>query len=249
MVQSRMVLRSWAAWAPGLLTKDDWCAWLPTGGPLEEKQAKPKCKGAPAMLRRRFSMASRMALEAALELLEETGVAADQAHLIYASANGEIATLKALLHTLAHSEPLSPTAFANSVHHTPTGHFGIVTKNKGISRTVSAYRDSFAATVLETAMLLKQQPELPVLVLLADEALPEPFDEMLEAPPFPYGVALLWQVEAYASGTTLDVSWGEQATGEPMHIEPVFEFLRHVLAAQSQFKINSAFGAMSWQKH
>jgi hypothetical protein len=189
-----------------------------------------------------------MALEAALALKETTELDLDRMHLLYASANGEIATLKALLHALSDDEPLSPTQFANSVHHTPTGHFGIVTKNKGISRTLSAYRDSFAATVFEVAMLVRNHPELPVLTLLADEALPEPFDQMLEAPPFPFGIALLWQAEPSEGAIGLDLHWGETTQTKAFYKEPVFEFLRLLLNDEAQFIMNGAFGAMQWQK-
>ena len=80
MSQHRLWLRNWSGWAAGLPKRDDWQKWLPNGGPLEEIEAKPPCKAAKPMMRRRYSLATRMAIEAAGTLSEAADVPLDQVH-------------------------------------------------------------------------------------------------------------------------------------------------------------------------
>jgi len=242
----RTCVLGWEAWAPALQSRDQWRAWLPDGGPLAASDAAPRCKGAPPMLRRRYSLPSRMVIETVLRLCEAAGVAPSETHLIFGSANGEIEVLKALMEDLCQDQPLSPTAFSNSVHHVPTGHFGMATQHKTLSRTLSSYKDTFLCCFLEAACLLRRQPEKPALLVVAEEIPPVPFDMLLAMPPFPYAAALLLGAEG--ASLRFDRAPNGAEPHPRKHIEPAFDFLRWLEGDAPALRLEAAFGVYEWRR-
>lgn len=240
----------WEAWSPQLDEKAKWLAWLPEAGPLPDGNAKPACQGVSPLLRRRFSLTTRMMLETSLELCRQSGVTPNQTHLLFGSANGEIATLKGLLNDLSQASPLSPTAFSNSVHHVPTGHFGMVAQHKTISRTISSYKDTFACLWLEAMCLLRRHPQLPVLMTLADENTPVPFDRLLVGPPFPFAVTLLLRAGSANAAESLTFAPADKAFQATPRLteEPSFDFLRWFVSSDPAFHLETAFGGVTWTR-
>ncbi|QTD49546.1 beta-ketoacyl synthase chain length factor [Sulfidibacter corallicola] len=245
---------AWRAWAPGLPDREAFHTWLLGHGAYEPVEAKPPCAAVPSRLRRRCTYLTRMVLETALPVCDDAGLATDAVNLVYGSRNGEIVILRDLLSDIFDREPLSPTAFSNSVHHTPTGYFGLVTKNKGISRTVSAHRDTFTCAYLEAVMLATRYPETPVLLVIADEQTPEPFDRILHPPPFPHSVAMILAPAPAGSGIGLTRVRNAAPSPEGAGREPaaeegeeqVFSFLRWYLGDEAQLDLDTEFGGVRW---
>jgi hypothetical protein len=244
-------LRGWCGWAAGLTTPDQWRAWLAGDAAPQDATDKPACKTIPAMMRRRCTLNSRMFLESALQLCAENEVEPGKVALMFGSANGEIQVLKKIQESLCANEPFSPTAFTNSVHHTPTGYFAIATQNKGVSRTLSAFDDTFVCAYLDMTAMLSRRENGPVLLVLADELLLEPFDQMLEPPPFPYAIAMLFEkVAPDAPGLRFSrIGSAPDTKAEPLELrEPVFHFLRWYESGSPRFTLPSGFGEVAWQR-
>jgi len=241
----------WSAWAPGLEAKSAWCDWLnggaakPNNGPMKG----PAAESVPARLRRRCSTVGRMALETSLRLCEASGVEGGDVHLVYCSRNGELVTLKSLFDSLFVKEPLSPTRFSNSVHHTPTGYFSLITKNRRISRTISGGDSSFACGLLEAISLLNKHPDRPVLLIYSDEHTPEPFEQLLDKPEFPFAVALLLSSSGEAEGFRIryeiESDW---VNGENPGEDAVFPFLAWLIKDHPIFHLKASFGGMTWMR-
>lgn len=142
---------------------------------------KPACKDVAPMLRRRCGLATRMALEACYTVLTQAGVTADSVNILHLSRYGEIAALHELLNAQVAREPLSPTTFSNSVHHTPIGYFSLNSKNRRIGRTLSAGEQTFAMGLVEACAML-QNDATPLLLVYADEPLPTVFSANDTAP-------------------------------------------------------------------
>ena len=168
-------LQRWTAWAPGLPDRASWEQWLRHDTLHWAHQDAPACAHIPPLLRRRCSYLARMVLEVAFRVCEETQTPPHQVHTIYCSRHGEMQTLRTLFDDLAKASPLSPTFFGNAVHHTPTGYWSIAAQNPLISRTMSGGEQSFAYGYLEAWCSLRRFPERPVLLVHADQILPEPF--------------------------------------------------------------------------
>jgi hypothetical protein len=191
-----------------------------------------------------------MVLEVAFRACEETQTPPHQVHTIYCSRHGEMQTLRTLFDDLAAASPLSPTFFGNAVHHTPTGYWSITAQNTLISRTISGGEQSFAYGYLEASCLLSQYPEQPVLLVVADETLPEPFASAQHSPPFSYAVALLLRAGGNVGGLALQ--FGRCAPGSASapssYNEPVCDFLHWLVCDQARDQFISSAGGWQWQR-
>lgn len=167
----------WNAQWPGAKAVEDHFLRGQNAEPMEL----PSCRHVPSLLRRRLSLLMRMVLDSGLEALQRAGIDPAAVAKVLASRHGEIHTLLRLFESLAASEPLSPTAFSHSVHHSAVGYFGVTHGNTHPSRAVSSGQNSLAAGLLEAMGLLARDPETPVLLCLADEIFPPGFPG--DAPP------------------------------------------------------------------
>jgi beta-ketoacyl synthase-like protein len=191
-----------------------------------------------------------MVLEVAFRACEETQTLPHQVHTIYCSRHGEMHTLRTLFDDLASASPLSPTFFSNAVHHAPTGYWSITAQNALISRTISGGEQSFAYGYLEAACLLSQFPEQPVLLVVADEILPEPFASAQYSPPLSYAVALLLHAGGNAEGLALQFGrCAPDNTSTPSsYNEPVCDFLHWLVCDQARDQFISSAGGWLWQR-
>jgi hypothetical protein len=250
-IMTMAYLQAWTAWAPGLPDRASWEQWLRHGTPPMVHQDTPACLHIPPLLRRRCSQVARMVLEVAFRVCQETHTAPDQVYTIYCSRHGEIQTLRNLLDDLAAASPLSPTLFGNAVHHTPTGYWSIIAQNPLISRTISGGEESFAYGYLEASCLLSQAPAQPVLLLVADELLPEPFAPARSSSPLAYAVALLLRADGDAGSVPL--RFGRAAPGATMtptlYDEPVCNFLHWLIGAPESAQSLTSVGGWQWHRH
>lgn len=121
-----------------------------------------------------------MTLRVALDLLGERR----NVPVVYVSRHGSVGRSAALLEDLAQAQPLSPAAFAASVHNAASGLLGIVRGDPVACSAIAAEADGLAAMLTEVrAFLSDGYPE--VLAILCDEPLPShyaPFREADERP-------------------------------------------------------------------
>ncbi len=104
----------------------------------------------PAMLRRRTSVATKLAFAAAERACQNAGVVPSELPVVFTSSLGEIGVTDKLCSAIAHQQlPVSPTQFHNSVHNTASGYWSIAVGNKHPAMAMSAYQDSFALALLE----------------------------------------------------------------------------------------------------
>ncbi len=131
----------------------------------------PPCIIVPANLKRRTSLLTRIALEAATQAIKESKADLSTIPTVFASANGEIAvTVEILKEMLTEPGGLpSPTRFHNSVHNAASGYFSISAKNHSFSTSIAAGKDTFLAGLFEaTGVLLSAEFE-EVLLVVVDE--------------------------------------------------------------------------------
>ncbi len=248
MTQPLKIL-GWAAWAPPLPDRETWQSWLRGDGQLPPVVAEhPRGSEVPALIRRRCGQNARMALETAYRACLDADLPPNAVQVIVGSPNGENHALKALLEELCVDAPLSPTAFTNSLHNVPSGYFGIVHQNRQLSRTISAFEDTFAWSWLDAQALLQRKPDQPLLLTLIDEIPPEPFERMLAVPPFSYAVSILLSVAAPGE-EALELTLTEDATLSPRsHTELLFDFLKWYDSHAPVFTAQTQSGAISWHR-
>lgn len=136
---------------------------------------------------------------------------------VFASRHGEISRTLTLLNQIITGEPLSPTAFSQSVHNTASGTYAIQAQNTQASSALCAGAETLPMALLE-AWSISQYQQTPVLVVYADEPLASCYqafqDEQGDA------LALAWIIEAHPKGQILS-EWRPTTHAVPLSSPPM----------------------------
>lgn len=194
----------------------------------------------PAMQKRRMSKLTRQAFHVALQTSPTI-----QTPCIFASRHGDLHKTVELLKNIARQEDLSPTQFSLSVHNAISGLFSIYTANRQDSNAIAAGINSLHYAVLEGAARLATEPELSdILIVYADEPVPEPYSPYCNDPEKPVALALL-----LSSQSGEPVSFHYQHTAEDtQHPDPVISLLPFLSGEQQKVSIVIAGKQWSWQR-
>jgi hypothetical protein len=196
------------AWVPGA---PDWQhlrgVLRGESAPADDAPARPAGTILPAAERRRAPDGVRLAADVAAQATAMAGIDPATIPCVFASTHGEVGITDYVCETLAHAPlDLSPTKFHNSVLNAPAGYWTIATGCTTASSAVTAHHHSFAAGLLEAAVLACSEGT-PVLFASSDVASTGPLAEMTRTT-LAFGVALLL-APAASTGTKLDLSLDE----------------------------------------
>jgi hypothetical protein len=192
-------------WAPEFVGWEEARTWLttasgePEAASVDGLRAASSCESLrrpePSLLppaeRRRAPAAVRLALVVAEQACAMAGCAPAELPHVFASGYGDSEVTDQLCATLARApRELSPTRFHHSVHNAAAGYWTIATGCRRVSTALSAGTESFAAALLEAA-LLRGDEDSPVLLVAYDV----PASGVLEAlvpcrTPFAVGLVL-----------------------------------------------------------
>jgi hypothetical protein len=126
--------------------------------------------------RRRAGTVTRLALAVASEAAESSGLPSASLRSVFASANGDGATIHAILQNLAEPDaPVSPTQFHNSVHNAAAGYWSIGAGSAQPATCLGCH-DSTAGAALLAAAAEAQAEQQPVLLCVYDIPMPEPMN-------------------------------------------------------------------------
>ncbi|MBO0333341.1 beta-ketoacyl synthase chain length factor [Sneathiella sp. CAU 1612] len=168
-------VRQWSAWAPSLDSPEAWRLWADGDTDIPKGEAVPDVRDLPAGQRRRLSRLGKIALRVAMDVEAE-----ETPRVVFSSRNGNVTEMLSLLKSLAVEDPVSPTGFGMSVHNSLAGMLSIVSKNRESHTAIAAGGESLCLGLIEAITSLKEDPTSPVLLLHADETLPDfyaPFQE------------------------------------------------------------------------
>jgi predicted hotdog family 3-hydroxylacyl-ACP dehydratase len=149
----------------------------------------------PARARRGTSLVTRMMVDAADQAIAAAGFDRHTVRTVYASAYGEVETALALLR-MRHSDDgvLSPARFHLSVHNAAGGLLSIAQGNRSSSTAIAAGAQTVAMGLLDAAALFHESPG-PVVVVFADESVPDALWPGHSYPPLAVAFALDHEAE------------------------------------------------------
>ncbi|MGD8112764.1 beta-ketoacyl synthase chain length factor [Vibrio sp. NTOU-M3] len=230
---------AWSANSLGLHDSQAWNSWAqdlqwPEEGKLE-------VSAIPPMMRRRMSSLSKMAVQTAIELLNQH----DVDYLVFASRHGELQRSAQLINDILCGEEASPMAFSQSVHNTAAGLSTIATKKPIPLTSIAAADNTFQSALLEAWLYLQANPTDKVLVLDFDEPLPSPYQQYEEN-----------QFQGYAIGLVLSAGESVQFAAQPntrsqqndQALPQGLAFLRHFLTSHNRWQIHSKQQSWTWQR-
>lgn len=125
----------------------------------------------PAMQRRRLSALAKLALNVAIETVNEQAVD----YIVWASCYGDETKTYGILKDVLTDQTPSPTQFSTSVHNAIGGLYSILCQDDTISTSLSC---SWSKAMIEAYAILKTQPQVKrVMVVFYEEPLPEIYDD------------------------------------------------------------------------
>jgi len=161
-----------------------WAFWAPEPG---EDNAIPSLSAVPPMMKRRLSKLTKLAFHSAMAVQPDTKLPC-----IFASRHGDLHKTLELLQHVAEKQSLSPTLFALSVHNAISGQYSIFSQNPADSNAIAAGADSLHYAIMEAGARLLTEPELQeILVVYADEPVPDVYRVYCNDPQTPVALALL----------------------------------------------------------
>jgi len=158
---------------------DAWCAFSPGGLPhpsvelLDQKMA-TDVTFLPPIKRRRLSALSRLSLRLAYTVAPEF-----QGNCVFGSQHGELVTTQGLLQSIVEQQVVSPAGFSASVHNTAAGLHSINNHNAAACSSIAAGRDTLVMCFVEAYGLLQHAQHEQVLVVFADDRLPDELAEFV----------------------------------------------------------------------
>ena len=197
-------------WMPGYPTVQAW------SDRAKEETGKPACEIVPSRLRRHLSVLTRLQVECVYQAGTSAGFDLEHTPTVFGSSLGEIQIAVAQMKMMKSGEGIvSPAYFKNSVHNTAGGALSIATKNRGFTTAMAGGPETLATALLE-AMALISTDETDVIVVVGDEARPEPLDAVmpyetlgvafaLSSEPKPGAIAKLDALSYGGKGAPIDV--------------------------------------------
>jgi hypothetical protein len=175
-----------AAWAPGLAGPSDWAEWAAGARAIEDSDSTPELSFLPSLFKRRLGPLDRMVLQAGHEALGGRAAAAT----VLATKYGEIGQQYKISDALARSGEVSPAAFSLSVFNAPASLLSISEHGRGGATTVHAGEASFSAGLI-CGLGLLAAASAPLLLVAADELVPEAYSSIQRDRGLPFAVAFL----------------------------------------------------------
>jgi hypothetical protein len=170
----RFSILNWSAWSPERETRAAWCAWA---GTANEGDGATKSADLPMLLRRRLSPFGQRLVGA----ISACATGLPPARYVLSTRHGELARALATLDAIEADGLPSPTDFSMSIHHALLGMLSIHAGNRLGHTALSAGWDSFANGLLEAATCIAERPDEPVILVHADDRLPQGYDAFREA--------------------------------------------------------------------
>ncbi|AJI52637.1 hypothetical protein LA55_1795 [Francisella philomiragia] len=138
-----------------------------------------------AAMRRRCSKSSKIALSVSIPQLHKYKIDA----VVFASQHGELANTLSIFKDISNQEILSPNAFSQSVHNTPSGLLSIQQKLKIPFNSIAAGTETFEMGLIDAITQLQDYDN--VLFTCYDDNVPEIFDELNISDNLAYGISFV----------------------------------------------------------
>jgi hypothetical protein len=186
------------------------------------------------LYRRRLSNLSRMAIIAASSCL--TGNVS-RIKTIFATRHGEVSSTVKMLHDLSSKMQLSPAAFSLSVHSTAAGFLSIARMDHSSFTAVSAGAETLFAAFQEAAGQLADNPTLSLIVICADEVLPEELSRFGDSTEKNHALALYFNASAMQKELAFESA---VLSGERNQSQPAIAFADFLESGRGVFHWNGS---------
>lgn len=237
------VILDWAAWAPGLSSRDHWQQWQLGEKPVSCSLSPPILTSIPKTLQRRLSPLARAVLYAVGECITE----GEAIPSVFSSSHGEISRCLHMLETLQAGDELSPTAFSLSVHNAIAGLFSMAYGNRAeITALAPAVGGIHSGFIEALGILAEGHPD--VLLVFYDEPLPDFFPNSNYAMTIAFPCVLALRLASQGAGMNLQfnpVSSEQEGGEQPIQL---LAFIQFLLGDLTELHLGDYAHGWLWQK-
>ena len=178
------------------------CVWEP---PADDLSAAPKLEWTEPIFRRRLSQLTKMTVQVVHDLFSD-GTLDKNTKLVFLSFRGELEREFKVNKTLIEEESILPAAFSLSVFNAAIAQATIALGLKGGYTCVFPSGADFASGVLSaTAPVLAQGGDAKIVLVYADENVPDYYKEFLQGPNEPLAFAALLSSQKKDNSVKLDL--------------------------------------------
>lgn len=178
------------------------CVWEP---PADDLAAAPKLEWTEPIFRRRLSQLTKMTVQVVHDLFSD-GTLDKNTKLVFLSFRGELEREFKVNKTLIEEESILPAAFSLSVFNAAIAQATIALGLKGGYTCVFPSGADFASGVLSAAApVLAQGGDTKIVLVYADENIPDYYKEFLQGPNDPLAFAALLSSQKTDNSVELDL--------------------------------------------
>jgi len=178
------------------------CVWEP---PADDLSAAPKLEWTEPIFRRRLSQLTKMTVQVVHDLFSD-GTLEKNTKLVFLSFRGELEREFKVNKTLIQEESILPAAFSLSVFNAAIAQATIALGLKGGYTCVFPSGADFASGVLSAAApVLAQGGDAKIVLVYADENVPDYYKEFLKGPNEPLAFAALLSSQKTDNSVELDL--------------------------------------------
>ena len=229
----------------------NWCAYVPADDqlslsdqiPLLDEDRAQDVSFLPPLSRRRLSRLSKLSLRLAHEVQPEY-----RGYCVFGSQHGELVTTQSLLEAIVQGDLVSPAGFSASVHNTAAGLHSIQNKNEYPVTSLAAGLDTLVMCFAEASTILQNELTDEVLVVFADDAIPECYSAYIDYPNQLHGFAALVRRPSSANAIKVNTSTLTQTQNSADQISQLIKFLSEPLNGHSMLMRGEA-AAWRWQHY
>ncbi|MBQ6029249.1 MAG: beta-ketoacyl synthase chain length factor [Treponema sp.] len=178
------------------------CVWEP---PADDLAASPKLEWTEAIFRRRLSQLTKMTVQVVHDIFSD-GTLDKNTKLVFVSFRGELEREFKVNKTLIQEESILPAAFSLSVFNAAIAQATIALGLTGGYTCVFPSGADFASGVLSAAApVLAQGGDAKIVLVYADENVPDYYKEFLKGPNEPLAFAALLSSQKTDNSVELDL--------------------------------------------
>ncbi len=237
---------SWAAWAPGLETRQDWLSWDFNINSMPSDYSLPiPSDHVPKLLKRRLSPLARIVFH----VINQCITPDQNMPAVFASGSGEINNAFSLLQDLQNNEELSPAGFSLSVHNGIAGLFSMVYHNTHEIVVIASAGNGMVSGFQEALGILNEGVE-QVLLVFYEEPIPVffPIEPFKLDSGFPLALAL--KLRSNSKQLTLIARRIEQLQQEQSEQSiQLLKFIRFLVSDQLNIMLDGFQCSWQWEKH
>ncbi|MCL1928072.1 MAG: beta-ketoacyl synthase chain length factor [Treponema sp.] len=218
MIDGEIFVTRLSAWAPGIISPDEWDKWVRGECQISSDVKGPQITFTNPMFRRRLSQISKMTIQVIHDLLPLR----ENTKIFFISFRGEITRQFEMNKMLIEKNELMPAPFSLSVFNTPVAMASIALGLKGgYSALYPAGNNPFATGLAATEAALLCGSAEEIVFVYADEETPLEYRRFLHEcpPPAAFGLLLSREPDQFS----VPLSLLKEEAGSPL------DFLRRIL--------------------